>query len=265
MENDDEEKSAEAYLAKGAGCLIVYNEDHLPNAFEDAIHYFEKALELSLSAHDEVSRVSALFHLAIAHQSRGAVETMRKKYRSYEELLMAFYQNEELSKALEYFERALTLDAKNEYKVLVHNNSFNILRLTTFRDFGLLFTLMSDAIKAMHGTRSAISYLEEKLKLLDYIPGTHMSPVYLKLGNYYSELGERDKEILCYEKTLEADTDYSYYPEKIAEDVFRKFHETARNNLRALHVREGKFFCRYCGAENSDDAIFCEGCGKKTA
>ena len=24
-----------------------------------------------------------------------------------------------------------------------------------------------------------------------------------------------------------------------------------------------KFYCRYCGAENKDDAMFCEKCGKK--
>jgi len=26
---------------------------------------------------------------------------------------------------------------------------------------------------------------------------------------------------------------------------------------------EGKFFCRYCGAENSQDAVYCIKCGKK--
>jgi len=32
---------------------------------------------------------------------------------------------------------------------------------------------------------------------------------------------------------------------------------------RVSEEGERKFFCRYCGAENKSDAVFCERCGKK--
>jgi ribosomal protein L40E len=47
---------------------------------------------------------------------------------------------------------------------------------------------------------------------------------------------------------------------------------TAVHTLKAKpHVQmkanrqKGRFFCRYCGAENKADAIFCDKCGKKIA
>jgi len=35
--------------------------------------------------------------------------------------------------------------------------------------------------------------------------------------------------------------------------------------LKLKEESENKFFCRYCGAENQGDAVFCEKCGKKIA
>ena len=47
--------------------------------------------------------------------------------------------------------------------------------------------------------------------------------------------------------------------------------EATKEKTNALRVEEekqiegdaSKFFCRYCGAANKDDAVFCEKCGKK--
>lgn len=41
--------------------------------------------------------------------------------------------------------------------------------------------------------------------------------------------------------------------------------ETRVETVKPQQVEEGesKFFCRYCGAQNKSDAVFCEKCGKK--
>jgi len=37
----------------------------------------------------------------------------------------------------------------------------------------------------------------------------------------------------------------------------------APESINYTQNRPGKYFCRYCGSENEQDALFCEACGKR--
>jgi len=199
--------------------------------WEKAISEFEKAIELGLPADDEVEALSGI---ASCYWNLGWKEIEQGNYQTYEEKMVTCSQNENLNKSMEYHEKAFSLDARQELKAYIHNETFRIFfRPGDIYRLGGLYVVKSEAIRQMQGVRAAISYLEEKLELFpgNYIPGTHLSSVYLTLGDNYGEVGDRRKQILCYKKALEADTDYH---EDVVGHFFKKFHEMAKHKLRAI-------------------------------
>jgi tetratricopeptide (TPR) repeat protein len=260
----DEKKTAKDYFIKGRAILFAASDDdstprRRETLREEAVQSLEKALELGLPTDYEVQ---CLTDLANTYGKIGHAETMKRKYASDEAFVTAFHHNEKISKALNLFEKALLIDSRQEHPVFIHNENFVIfLRSSYFRGFGLLYSIVSDAVKVERGIFAAISYLKDKLKMLEYIPGKHMSPVLLRIGDYYAEIGDRDKEVSYYREAWEADRGY---PNGVMEKLFGEFHSEAERNLQVYARETGDcFFCRYCGAKNKSDAVFCEKCGKK--
>lgn len=176
-----ERNPAQDHFSKGLAASIFISSETEPQDFKEVISEFETAVQLGLPADDKVWSLDAL---AGFYYRLGAIELESRKYSSDPELEKAIDQNENFSKGLEYFEKGVLLDAEQEHKVFVENEAFKVFnRSSSFNRFGLLYSLKSRVIKRRDGVNSAVSYLKEKLKLLGYIPGTHMSVVYLELGS----------------------------------------------------------------------------------
>lgn len=219
-----EEYPAQDYCTKGRAA--VSKED-----WTEAITNFEKAIQLGLPPSDEVL---CLADLADIYLFLGE-ETIRGEQNFKNE--EAWEQNDKITKGINHFEKALTLDARNmkrfreEYSSPIMEK--DLLRHVLFGRMGNPYYFRSYAIKRKRGIDAAISYLQEKLRLLDYLPETWMSDIYFGLGSLYIDRGQNALAAIHFRKATEAD---AAYPEKMKEEdeLYQDTQTKAQHNLRLL-------------------------------
>ena len=220
-----EEYPAQDYCTKARAAAI--KED-----WTEAITNFEQAIQLGLPPRDEVL---SLAFLADLYLSLGE-ETIRGEQNFENE--EAWEQNDTITKGINHFEKALTLDARNmkrfreEYTTPIMG--YDPLRHVLFGRMGNAYAFRSYAIKRKRGIDAAISYLQEKLKLLDYLLETFMGDIYFELASlYYFEKKQNALAAIYFKKATEAD---AAYPEKMKEDdeMYQEIQTRAQHNLRLL-------------------------------
>jgi len=194
---------AEDYFSKGLHDIMGDGEK------EKAINNLEKALQLGLPLRDEVICRASLVEAYLAIEAE--------------------------NKSIKHFEKALALDVLNAKRFGERYVSPFIssvaLRFSCFYRPGVVYVLRSREIKRKDGIGSAISYLREKLRLFDYLPGTYMSLVYLELGGFYIEKGQKDLAVIHFRKAAEADV----YPEvSEGDNSYQESRNIAQNNLEVL-------------------------------
>lgn len=200
---------AQDYFSKGLKALSGTNE----KGKKEGINLLKKALNLGLPSRDEII---CLVFIADFYISEDAVD-----------------------RGLESLERALktdALNAKNFGKKYVSPFMENVpLRFMVFYKPQALYALKSKEIKESDGTEPAISYLKEKLSLVNHLDKSHMSLLYFELGMLYAKKGEKNLAFVSFKKSTEADIDYPATVKKTEEyEIFKDTHDKAWHNLRIL-------------------------------
>jgi hypothetical protein len=220
-----EEYPAQDYYTKGRDAAI--KED-----WTEATTNLEQAIQLGLPPRDEVLCLAILADLYLSL----GVETIKGEQNFENE--EAWEQNDTIAKGINHFEKALTLDARNMKRFRVEYTTpimgYDSLRHVLFGRMGTAYAFRSYAIKRKRGIDAAISYLQEKLRLFDYLPETWMSDIYFELGSLYCfEKKQNALAAIYFKKATEAD---AAYPEKMKEDdeMYQEIQTTAQHNLRLL-------------------------------
>ena len=111
---------AQDHFSKGLASYIIGDEEY-PDGWKDAISDLELALRLGLPTDDVVKCIDVL---ASCHMALGTIELKGAKLISGEDVERAYDQNKNMSKALDYFEEAISLDARQEYKVFIEDEGY---------------------------------------------------------------------------------------------------------------------------------------------
>jgi hypothetical protein len=203
-----EENPAQEHLTNG---LILSTESKT----EETIKEFEQALEFGfLPADDEVTCLICLgteyLTLAVALGEYGSYKDAKK--------------SEKIKKGISYIEKGLEMDSREKY------NFFNnkIMRIAHFSLLDSAYAINSVCLKKEAGLDSAISYLQCKLRIFDYIPGTHLPMVHCSLGDSYLEKSKLD---LAASSSLVSAAAAEY--KKVINAEF-----PSSNNSRYLKIRE---------------------------
>lgn len=206
---------AQDYFTKGLHAVVAEN-------LEEEITNFEQALQSGLPPRDEVFCRASL-----------AGPYMRRGANSPE-----FEEDENVTKGIEHFEKSLALDASNTSRFgeryISPFTENKPLRFSAFAKPSKAYTLISKAIKRKHGIDSAISYLQEKIRLFEYLPETWIPDVYLELGGLYVKKAQTKGEIaiasIYFKKASKVDANYS---EGMKEE-YQAVHNMAQDNLDNL-------------------------------
>ena len=210
---------AEDYYIKGIRAGLLENRD-------EEITNLKQALQLGLPPRTEV-------------ECRAWLAIDYIKMRSYDcddsSNVEAWIQDEKVTKGLEYFEKSLALDASNTSlfgeRYISPFTESNPFRFSAFKQSDMAYTLISKAIKRKHGIDSAIFYLQEKIRLFEYLPETWMPHVYFELGALFGQKGQTRGEqlisVIYFEKVSKADANYSEGMKK----EYQNLHNTALDNL----------------------------------
>ena len=148
----------------------IHFSDGLKNILSDniegAVNQFELALEGGLPEDDEV--------LARAHLG-GAYPNLDKWDDGYK-----------------HIEKAIMLDSQEKLNVF---KGHEMDRLSTFCQFSVICSLKSREIKEKSGIDSAISFIQEKLKLVEYLPGKYMPGLHYELSTLYLDKADEKDEV----------------------------------------------------------------------
>jgi len=135
--------------------------------------------------------------------------------------------------SIEEMEKAVLIDYQGGYGYF--SEKTNRARLQSL-DIGYAFQARS--IREKEGDNAAIAYLQQKLKLLDYLPTNPMLTMLFDLGSLYGEKGENSIARECYKKILEADI-----VDPVDETGFEaEIRQKAAHNLQVLEVKDKKCF-----------------------
>lgn len=107
----------------------------------------------------------------------------------------------EFSKAIEEMEKSVLMDSQAGYGYF--SRAVNRVRLSAL---DTCYTSRARSIRKKEGINASISYLQQKLKLFDYLSTNPMLSMLLELGVLlYNERGEIEHARECFKKILEAD------------------------------------------------------------
>lgn len=176
-------------------------EGEQANSAKRSIQLFQEALDLGLTGKEEVSCRAWLANDLLFPKSE---EEMRQVVHN------GLNGVAKISQAVSQFERALKLDRERGGEFFGNQNNRHAL----FPSFAVAWLMQSHYLKesrGQEGITEAISYLQKKLKLLDYIGGSHMPDMCLEIGylaatGNITEISPAD----WFRKTIEAE-DFGLY------------------------------------------------------
>lgn len=200
---------AQSYFRRGRDiyALEAPNEEEIRTGIND----LKKALELGLPPRDEV--ICLIF------------------------LADACFDKDDVDECLEHADRAFEVDALNTKnfgeKYVSPINTKNPIRFFFFDRPQRAYAIKSVQIYLSDGIEAAISFLKEKINLVNFLDGTNMPLLYSELGRLYKEQGKKDLAVISYKKSLEADNDF---PDELEESeisqIIKEVHNEAWDNIR---------------------------------
>jgi len=206
------ENPAQVHFANGL------NESILGNVNE-AINEFETAIELGLPNDDEMV---AKFFLG---------ELYWDIFRSGEGDIYQNVIKPEFSKSVNLMESAILMDSQGGYGYFADKPNRSRLK-----NLDLAYTFEARAIREKEGIDAAIAYLQQKLRLFDYLSTTPMLTMLLDLGGLYSEKKEKELARECYKKIIESDI-----VDPSDETGFEaKTRQIAAHNLQMMETKDNK-------------------------
>jgi len=154
-------------------------KNSLSNNLEEAVKEFELALEGELPEDDEV---------LVRAQFGSICPELEKWDDGYMQI-----------------EKAIMLDSQKKLNIFKNNEGD---RLSTFNQFSILCILKSREIKEELGLDSAISFIQEKLNIVEYLPGKYMPGLHYELASLYLDKAD-EKNKTGYSASSELDLHYS--------------------------------------------------------
>lgn len=184
------------------------------------IEMLRKALDLGLPLDEQIcSHVIIGIDLYEIAKDTGELETAQIGEIGLERRPLAL-------QGLSEIETGIKMDSQSGQRLLSRDSHFGIMVST----IDMLYSFQSTHLVAKHGYDSAISYLTEKTKILDYLGGGHLAFAYLQLGIYLRESGNVNGAIYWLERALNADTPQAY------EDFYAGIKNQAQVNLRTAII-----------------------------
>lgn len=175
------ENSAQDYFTKGRIKTLEENP-------VDAIKEYETAITLGLP-HDDEMEARFFLGKSYLHLLDGMVDIEQKVAKP------------EFSKSIEEMEKAVLIDSQEGYGYFSETTSRAMLPA-----LDVAYSLQADfLICKKDDTDAVIAYLQQKLKLFDYLSTNPMLAMLLHLGCLYGEKGETEHARECFKKILEAD------------------------------------------------------------
>jgi hypothetical protein len=210
--------SCEFFLANPAEGHFV---NGLVNAMEDqprlAITELEKAIALGLPHDSEMQAhyfLGSAYNDVFAHSGLTAARVVELP---------------EFTRAIREHETGVLMDRDARYGYFdkeIYRAHLGV--------FDMECALAGSVLADTQGSKPAIAYLEEKLKVYDHLNSTPMIQVLLKLGSLYAETNDDDKAVRSFERIVQAEP-VDRLDERSIEAQTR---EMARGNLGIL--REGR-------------------------
>lgn len=167
-------------LVKFMNAMITEGKDSQYEGFAAAARQFESALKLGLPEDDEI--------ICRTHLSNIYFILSRNEDENF------------IKEGIHQIEKALFLDAKGTYGYFADAD----IRSRDLEKFQVACGRQASSIFEKEGVNTAIVYLEDKLRLFDYLTGTHMVHLHAQLGSYYEVTGRNDLARTSYKKALEA-------------------------------------------------------------
>lgn len=200
--NQDETK-AEACLKQGISeALLAFagkikQEQNWESHLENAIRLYDEALSLGLSGEDQVSCHISLTELLLYKLFSYAYETeVAPMLKTDLEHLPTVKQ------ALATADQALRLDAQAKTSQLKPERSEQVRVLP---ELDVLWRFHARYLKDTFGNERKLSYLQEKLSLIEYIDGLHLPGVCLSLADYYYEIRNPERALEWLQKCINAE------------------------------------------------------------
>ncbi|HXF38699.1 MAG TPA: hypothetical protein VN687_03205 [Blastocatellia bacterium] len=200
--NQDETK-AEACLKQGIseGLLAfagkIKQEQNWKSHLENAIRLYDEALSLGLSGEEEISCRINLTELLLYKLFSYAHETeVAPMLKTDLEHLPT------VKKALTIADQALRLDAQAKSSQLKSERREQVRILP---ELDVLWRFHARYLKDTFGNERKLSYLQEKLMLLEYIDGLHLPGMCISLADYYYETQNPELALEWLQKCINAE------------------------------------------------------------
>lgn len=187
------------------------------NQLDLAISEYEHALSLGLS---EDKEIAARYFLGTAYSRKAAQEVMPT-----EQMVKIL----EWRRAEEELERALTLDRTSGLGYF----STRVGRALLAR-LDSVYKITGSAL-GKENSRAAITYLEGRVQICDYLSSPPLLKSLLELGAYYCDIGDSQRAIACWQKLLAAEP----VNMENAEDE-RETRAHAARNIQEVQATPGK-------------------------
>lgn len=171
------ENPAEEHFTNG---IVASLSEDQPSREVDEL---EKAIALGLP---EDTEMQAHYFLGIAYRKISA-----KAGFSLTEMV----GTARFARALSEQEKALRIDRQGAYGYFERPLGRGLLQ-----DFDSLCVLRSRSIASEQGPGLSIAFLEQQLRLCDYLSTSPLLKVLLELGNLYADRGEKVKSAACFEQ-----------------------------------------------------------------
>jgi hypothetical protein len=152
---------------------------------------YEKAFAAGLPEDDELAarnQCAGLYHEIVT--MKGDAEGLSTHART----LLPEYE-----KSLRHMERSMEIDRAGDYKYYATR-----LGRACLAQYDRLVSVAGSRIKEANGRAAAITYLENKVKVAEYLPSTPMLASLLELGISYPE-SEDEKALKCFRAIVEAE------------------------------------------------------------
>lgn len=187
------------------------SESELSQALEESIDLLQRALDAQLDVPTEIQCRRAL-GVALFELNEGLLDFVAKSG-------IGEYQG--LDRAVTELETVLKLDAKGGTRLFVDRvpQSIVLLRLDA------VWQRQSLYLKNQFGPEKKLSYLQEKLNLIDYLGGVRPPGLCLSLAFHYRDVGNRPLTLEWLKNAAIAD-DYGELDNKSI------YHEIAQDNKR---------------------------------
>lgn len=181
---------------------------------KDCIQLFQESLKLGLDAKTDIECRGTL--------GVALFDLYREQFSDLSELGLSSSKMKGLNEAVTTLEDALKLDTERGTKVFFERvpQCITILRLNA------VWQSQSFYVKNQFGLEKKLHYLQEKLKLLEYLDGVKPPSLCLSIAFYYKDVGDRPHTLEWLKNAAEADI----YTDVDGESLFYQMAERTKQS-----------------------------------